>query len=180
MAHSAIVIPVPELEPLVRPRMRRALPEFVFADPESVHAHVTVLGPFVSAELVGPELLDRLQDIFAGTGPFAFSVDGAQHTFEDGTVYLKPEPAEPFRALTETLWQAYPGYPPYGSPGPPPLPHVTLDYAWAPRVGDVDEVELTFPARCTAAVACLNWYEPGKSRTMASFVLGGVEGTTPA
>ncbi|WP_433534572.1 2'-5' RNA ligase family protein [Micromonospora sp. CA-249363] len=180
MAHSAIVIPVPALEPLVRPRMQRALPGFVFADPNSVHAHVTVLGPFVSAEQVGAELLDRLRGIFARTRPFAFTVAGTRHTFEDGTVYLKPEPAEPFCALTDTLWRAYPGYPPYGSPSTAPLPHVTLAYGWAPSVGDVDEAEPAFPIRCTAAMACLNWYEPGRSTTMASFVLGGAEGAAVA
>jgi hypothetical protein len=172
MAHSAIVIPVPVLEPVVRPRIQRALPEFVFADPDSVHAHVTLLGPFVSVTLVGAELVNRLQEIFAAVQPFSFSVDGARHTFEDGSVYLKPEPAEPFRTLTDALRQAFPGYPPYGDPSTEPLPHVTLDYGWAPRTGGVQGADLASPVRCTAEMACLNWYEPGKSRTLASFILG--------
>jgi len=177
MAHSAIVIPVPALEPMIRPRMRRALPDYVFADPESVHAHITVLGPFVSAGLVDDALLERLRGIFATTEPFAFSFAGTRHTFDDGTVHLKPDPAEPFGALTSTLWQAFPDYPPYGDPIKPPLAHLTLDYPWAPRSGDGDDPEPAFPVRCTAETACLNWYEPGKSRTMASFALGGDEGT---
>lgn len=44
--HSVIAFPVPELDPWVRARTEHYDPSFVSSDPDFVHAHITVLGPW--------------------------------------------------------------------------------------------------------------------------------------
>lgn len=183
MGHSAIVIPVPELEPVVLPRLRRGLPAYLFADPAAVHAHITLLGPFVDRDRVDEALLGRLRGFFQTTARFDFSLPGTPHRLADGTVCLRPEPAGPFQALTGALYQAYPDFPPYGDPALTPLPHLTLAYPWAGGPAPVDlaaigaEVAAApaggFPVRTSARRACLNWYAPYQSEPLACFDFGG-------
>lgn len=41
-------------------------------------------------------------------------------------MWLAPEPAEPFRALTELVWHRFPECPPYGGVHPDVVPHLTV------------------------------------------------------
>jgi hypothetical protein len=178
MAHSAIVIPVPELEPVIRARTRRNIPAYLFQNPEAVHAHITLLGPFVHRKEADEALLGRLREFFRKVTPFAFSLDGTPQTLRDGTVCLVPEPAAPFRELTRALWDAYPDYPPYGGAFAVPRPHMTLEYPWARAAAGADpdgiatEVAPLLPVRAVAICAFLNWYEPHRSTPLARFAFG--------
>ena len=61
--HAVLQIPVPELEPFVRQRHEHYDPHFVSTDPAFVHAHITVLGPFLPPEDIdGRVLINHRRD----------------------------------------------------------------------------------------------------------------------
>ncbi|HEY8981606.1 MAG TPA: 2'-5' RNA ligase family protein [Streptomyces sp.] len=161
--------------------MRRSIPAYLFADPGEVHAHITLLGPFVERAAMETKLLDDLARLFRQTAPFPFALSRVPTSLPDGTLCLEPRPTEPFAHLTEALWRAYPAYPPYGGAFIMPRPHLALAYPWAPDAGRTTPSDLTaeldaLPATSLRATeACLNWYEPYGSYTVARFPLVGGE-----
>lgn len=48
-------------------------------------------------------------------------------------LWLAPEPAEPFRALTEAVVEAFPGFPPYGGAFAEVVPHLTVGDTGTPE-----------------------------------------------
>ncbi len=89
-----------------------------------VPAHVTVLYPFMPPAQFTPEILARVQAALRGQGPFGF-VLGRVARFP-GVLYLAPEPAEPFVALTQALAHAFPDFPPFGGVHDAIVPHLTV------------------------------------------------------
>lgn len=122
--HTVIVVPVPELEHYIRARTAHYDASFLASDPAFVHAHITLLGPWL------PEPshtdLDTVATIMAAAEPFETTLARVE-TFPDGLIYLRPEPDEPFRTLTTALVEAFPRYLPYAGRFPNPVPHLTLD-----------------------------------------------------
>ncbi|MDT8912293.1 2'-5' RNA ligase family protein [Amycolatopsis sp. PS_44_ISF1] len=161
MTHAALVIPVPALEPLVRPRMRRALPAFVFPDPSATHAHVSLTAS-IPEDLLGPALIDELATRFARVPACSFTFRPTLHRTPDGGSYLTPEPLDPLERLIASL----PGLPP-----PPHPPHLTIEYSWArdPAPAGEQDLEAFLPLTVRAERAELNWYERQNCRTLASF-----------
>jgi 2'-5' RNA ligase len=95
------------------------------AKPSSgVPAHVTITFPFVPAAEVDVSLVERLGALFSAHAEFAFELGECQHF--PHVLYLAPEPAEPFRRLTEAVTAAYPEYPPYGGVFEEVIPHLTI------------------------------------------------------
>lgn len=177
MAHSAIVIPVPEFEHVVQPRMQRSMRPYLFRDAEAVHAHITLLGPFVDRNQVTAKLLTQLGALFGTVAPFEFSMSSTSNlrTFPDGAVVIEPDDPVPFLTLIKTLWRNYPAYPPYGDPARAIIPHLTLDHSSSatPTAELVAEVEPALPVNGKAKVAWLTWYEPGHSAVLARFDFTG-------
>jgi hypothetical protein len=93
-----------------------------FAD----HAHVTLIAPFGDVSRFDEPLLDRLRDYFATVVPFDFRLTAVREV-PDGIVYLAPEPAQPFRKLTEALAGMFPEYPPYQGMFDEIIPHCTIE-----------------------------------------------------
>jgi 2'-5' RNA ligase len=87
-------------------------------------AHVTLLFPFRAAEQIDDAAIARVQAIAADARPFDFTL--ARIGRFDGTLYLAPEPAAPFVALTRALAAAYPEHPPYGGLHADVVPHLTV------------------------------------------------------
>ncbi len=56
--------------------------------------------------------LAALQSIAAADTPIAFSLTSVGRF--DHALYLVPEPAGPFVALTDAIWSRWPAHPPYG------------------------------------------------------------------
>jgi 2'-5' RNA ligase len=108
---TAIVALVPELATLV-PETPRGMPP-----------HVTLLYPFAEDEAVGP-LLPELAGVFERFAPFEASFAEVRRWPE--TLYLEPDPADAFIALTEALVAAFPDYPPYGGIHDEVVPHLTV------------------------------------------------------
>jgi 2'-5' RNA ligase len=129
---SALIVTVPEAEPLVHAwRMRYDNASL------GVPAHVTLLFPFVPTAQVGDALLKELGELFRAQASFSFSLPRAARFPE--VIWLAPEPADPFRKLTELIFERYPAYPPYEGIHDEVIPHLTV------AVGDrtvQDEVEV--------------------------------------
>jgi 2'-5' RNA ligase len=131
MPRTALIIAVPEAEALVgdwRERYDNAS--------LGIPAHVTLLFPFVPSEKVDDILLAELRELFAAQPAFSFSLPRVARFPE--VAWLAPEPATPFRRLTELIYSRYPDYPPYEGIHDEIIPHLTVG------VGDAalqDEIE---------------------------------------
>jgi 2'-5' RNA ligase len=113
---SALIVAVPEAEPLVHEwRLRWDNASL------GIPAHITLIFPFVPSGEIDDELLGELQTVFAAQPSFAFSLPRVARFPEHA--WLAPEPAEPFRHLTELLANRYPGYPPYEGIHEEVVPH---------------------------------------------------------
>jgi 2'-5' RNA ligase len=168
MGHSVLQIPVPSLEPFVRARHAHYDGDYVSKDPGFVHAHITVLGPFL--EVVDEESATAVASIAAGIDPFDVRLERVE-TFPDGIIHLRPEPDEPFRALTQALWDAFPQCPPYGGEFDDVVPHLTLDHSSQVTVESV-RAGLALPTYDRAERIDLAWYEPGNCHLVRSWPLG--------
>lgn len=119
MGRSALVVLVPaaagfieELRLVHDPMAARGVP-----------AHVTVLHPFRAA--LDDAAHDTIAAVAADASRWTVRFDAVRR-FDDGVVYLAPEPAAPFAALTRRLAAAFPDCPPYGGAFAEPVPHLTL------------------------------------------------------
>jgi hypothetical protein len=148
-AESALIVAVPEAEPLVgswRLRLDRSAPW-------GVPAHVTLLYPFVAPEEIGAAVLERLRVLFASVEPFAFSLLEARR-FDDTVLYLAPVPDAAFRRLTDLLVDAFPDCPPYGGAYDEVIPHLTVAEEAPP--GDLAEAEAAMRAGLPLAAVATN------------------------
>jgi 2'-5' RNA ligase len=119
---TALVILVPEAEPVVG-RWRAELDSSAML---GVPAHITLLYPFAPADCLTDELIDEVATTIRGFGSFRYQLN-ATRWFDNSVVWLAPDPAEPFVALTWTLARAFPQFPRYGGAfGDEVVPHLTV------------------------------------------------------
>jgi 2'-5' RNA ligase len=126
-AETALIIAMPET-PAVMQEIR------IRHDPSArlgVPAHITIMYPFVEADLLDQDLHNRLEAVTATVPAFDFRLSEVRW-FGDEMVWLAPEPAEPFRRLT-TLVQDEFGTSPYGAAYDDVTPHLTLADHAAPE-----------------------------------------------
>jgi len=170
MAHTVLVVPVPELETFVRERTSHYDTSFLSADPAFVHAHVTALGPFL--DNASEAELALVDEIARRTPAFDFTLD-RMGELDHGILSLLPDPDEPFRELTRALVAAFPQCPPYGGAFPEPVPHLTLDRR-ADGI-DLESVRVALgdavPARCRADRLVLARYANHDCRVLAQWKL---------
>jgi 2'-5' RNA ligase len=167
---SGLVVPMPELEAVVGDHRMEWDPVAELG----ARAHVTVLFPFAPPTTIGPPVLDRVDRALARRAPFTvtFSEFGR---FPDDVLFLAPEPADAFRALTDALVAEFPEYPPYHGQYRTVVPHLTVaHHPDAP----VDTIIRALTARlpvATAADAVELWVEGGDDqwRTTARWELSG-------
>lgn len=167
---SGIVVPMPELEPLVGVHRRAWDPVAALG----AGAHVTVLFPFADPETVDQITLDRIERALVRFDPFAVHFDAVRF-FPDHVLYIAPEPAARFRALTEALAVAFPEFPPYRGQFTEIIPHLTVAHrADAPIEAIAAEVGPRLPVDARASRVEL-WEEGTDNRwsTRASFPLSG-------
>jgi 2'-5' RNA ligase len=106
MPRTALVVVVPEAEPLVYDwRYRHD------SGALGVPAHITLLFPFVPTEHLDERLLRELRALFAKEKAFAFSLPRVGRFPRHA--WLAPEPSAPFVALTRRIVERYPEYQPY-------------------------------------------------------------------
>jgi len=123
MAATAIVVPVPEAQPLVGPWHGR----LTEAGAAGMPPHLTLLYPFVEAAALVDEHVERARAALASFPPAAVAFRSVDvFAGPRAVVYLVPDPDAPFRAMTEALAAAFPDHPPYAGVHVDVLPHLTV------------------------------------------------------
>jgi 2'-5' RNA ligase len=172
MAATAIVVLVPELEPLVG-RFRAIHAEDAAS---GMPPHVTLLYPFLHPDLLDVAVDRAVADVVGGFEPFRF-VLGRIGRFP-GVLYLAPEPADRFLALTEALRRRWPAIEPYGGAFPTLVPHLTVTTGPAPAALAA-ALERALPVEATATVVSLMTSDRrGRWSTRNTFPLGDRSGAT--
>ena len=120
MLQSALGVTVPEAESWVKDLRQRYDPTAAVGMP----AHVTVLFPFISPDLLTDSDLARTTETFQRFQPFQFKLEQIGRFPE--SLYLIPEPDEPFISLTEAIVREFPESPPYDGKFPKIIPHLTV------------------------------------------------------
>lgn len=136
IAQSTLFAPVPEAEPWVKDLRERYDPIAAAGVP----AHVTVLFPFISPDLITDNDLARTTETFQRFRPFEFRLEQVGRFPE--SLYLVPEPDEPFILLTEAIAREFPEYPPYGGKFTEIVPHLTVADR-STEFSDIAETELS-------------------------------------
>jgi len=121
--HTALIVVVPEAEPVVR-HHRAVLDRFFQC---GVPAHVTVVHPFVPLAEVDCALLDRLAAMFATVPAFDYRFVRTQW-FSTDVLYLAPDDDRGFRGLTRLAVEEFPDHPPYGGAFLDTVPHLTVGH----------------------------------------------------
>lgn len=124
LSESALVVLVPEAEAVAKPLRDRYDPSAAAGMP----AHITLLYPFKAPDEIDDITLGKLRSCFASFKPIQFSLSTIQR-FPIAALYLAPQPDEPTRQLTLSIWKLLPEAPPYGGKGPP-LFHIYRWHCW--------------------------------------------------
>ena len=160
MPRTALIVAIPEAEPAVG-ALRLA---HDWSAPLGVPAHVTILFPFADSASLDENAVAGLVAAFAA---FEFELDRVER-FDDGAVWLHPEPSAPFAALIDAVWRRFPDYPPYEGAHDVVIPHLT--------VSDVPvEVDIELPISAAAReVTLIEEGADGRWSVRRRFPLQGV------
>jgi len=151
-ADSTLIVPVPSVEQVLAEVLGR--PQQA---PTGIPAHITALFPFAAADAIDTALEAAIGEVVAGFAPFDFRLVDVG-TFPT-VLYLAPEPAQPFRDLTNALWSRWPQFPPYGGAYDDVIPHLTV--ATGRQSPDVIErLQRLLPLEARAAEVWLLTQEP--------------------
>jgi hypothetical protein len=118
---TGLVVVVPEATEGVGP-VRDAFDPYARI---GVPPHVTVLYPFVHPERLSGGVVDDVADVVGRFASFDFELTHLAE-FVGEAFYLVPDPAEPFAAITQALWDRFPDHPPYGGRFDTVVPHLTV------------------------------------------------------
>ena len=130
--------------------------------------HITLLGPFVDRDDVDENLLTAIREILAPTQSFAYELASVGR-FSDGTVYVAPDPDEPFIQLTRLLYSAFPQWPPYGGAFDDVVPHASIGKTLSEAALAALRVQL--PISATARAVTLTWWSHSNAEELARFPL---------
>jgi 2'-5' RNA ligase len=119
MAETALVVLLPELESLIGGWRRR----YTGDGARGMPPHVTLIIPFADSSEVD-QRLDAVGRVLADFAPFEMALRETARFPE--LLYVRPEPAEPFVAMTEALMDAFPEFPPYRGEFDEIVPHATV------------------------------------------------------
>ena len=168
---SAVIVPVPEAEPVVG-EFRAALDR---TTAWGVPAHVTVIYPFLPPERLDHREMERLRAAVRSVPHFEVSFSDVRW-FDDTAVWLAPHPADGFRALIDTVWAAFPECPPYRGVFGASVPHLTVgaddDLGAMSAAGRAVAARLPITASVGAAHVFQGSDAPGAWRSVAELPLG--------
>ena len=85
-----------------------------------------MLYPFVPPDDVDQAVCDAITDVLVRVPRRSTSRLTHVETFPDGVVYLAPEPADPFVAITKALAAHWPEHPPYHGAFTSVIPHLSV------------------------------------------------------
>jgi 2'-5' RNA ligase len=178
MAESAFAVIVPDAEPYVGRLRARHDPSAALG----AEAHITILYPFMSPELLDAQVMAQVRDALSMAVPFVFRLASIRRF--PGVLYLAPEDDASLVALTRLLVARFPEFPPYGGKHTGIVPHLTVAQTTEDQL-DVVEAELRtiFPAagiasRCDELALMEN--ASGRWRRMDTIALRASGGTRGA
>jgi 2'-5' RNA ligase len=170
VAESALVVFVPEAEPLVS-TLRLQYDESARL---GAPAHLTVLYPFMDPRRVDQAVLDQCAHVIAAHRSSSFQLRAVGRF--PGMVYLEPNPAAPFVELTLHLVRVFPKFPAYRGEFSTVIPHLTVARGSS---AEIEQADMTLTARlkaegpvkavCSAVTLIEN--SSGRWRPMQSFPL---------
>jgi len=167
VSRSVLLVPFPEVAAAVEPWLERS----VGARPShGMPPHVTLLFPFPPLE---DAVLRETEQALGGFDAFDVAFRELARFSDSDALYLVPEPAAPFVAMTESLVARFPEWLPYGGAYDAIVPHLTV--AWGARLGEAERdltSRLPLTGRAREAVL-LTEGEPQRWVAQASFPLGG-------
>lgn len=135
MAETVLLVPIPEAAALVDPHRLR----LTRAGADGIPPHITLLYPFTDSALLTEERVREAAGIVGAVGPFDVSLHStARFDVDPPILYLAPDPAAPFAALTRALVAAFPEHQPYGGRHPELVPHLTVAIADAATLDGVE------------------------------------------
>jgi 2'-5' RNA ligase len=117
------VVAVPGAEPVVG-HLRQLLDRNAAL---GVPAHVTVLFPFVPADRLDTDVRGRVGAALAGVEQFGYRFSRTAW-FDEHVLYLSPDDPQPFRELTQRVWDAFPAHPPFEGAFADVVPHLTVGH----------------------------------------------------
>jgi hypothetical protein len=172
---SAVIVAVPEAEDAVSSWRARLDPAAGWGVP----AHITVLYPFVPVAELDSVVLRSLAEVVADVPAFTCTLAGVRW-FGSTVLWLYPDPAEPFRRLTELLWRRFPQCSPYGGRHAELIPHLTVgDDGSSPEMTAAERsvsARLPIHVRVTHARLICGSMEPNSWRTVQELPLGAADG----
>ena len=116
---SAIIVPIPEVEPIVGPIRLK----YDGAARLGVPAHITLLYPFRRPQDIDGEI-KTLRDFCASIEAFPFSFTEVRRF--PSAAYLHPDKSETFAQITRMLVKMWPECKPYGGVFSDIIPHLTV------------------------------------------------------
>ena len=170
-AVTAVVIPVPEAETLVRQRLLQARPSLLPRD-RSPAAHISLYAPFLSPDKIDDGVIGELERCFAELTSFGFTLTEVCE-FPDGVAYLAPEPAAPFARLTLEVHRLFPEASPEGIAFDDIVPHLTVPLPPGETVDDLrTHLRKSLPLTAHAAAAALVHVEEEDTHVIATLPFG--------
>ena len=151
---TAILLCVPEAEPLVHEWRRKG-------DPSAAHgvpAHVTLLYPFLPLSAIDAGVLEELRWFFRGVDAFPVRFTSVGRFEHEGVVFLRPD-SNALLEMSKALARRWPECPPYGGKIAVEelVPHLTIVETddRALRRSAANAVSPGLPFRMTATEAAL-------------------------
>ncbi len=86
--------------------------------------HITIMYPFLDPHQLNPQVLADLDTLFKTTNAFNYQLTEARE-FEQGVLYLAPEPAQRFIDITARVGKRF-AVLPFGGAFPTVVPHLTV------------------------------------------------------
>src|SRR5437016_12785835 len=147
---SALIIPIPEVEPVVGP-LRWQHDE---AARLGVPAHITLLYPFCRPQEISGQI-KSLQDFCTSIEAFPFSFTEVRRF--PATAYLHPDKSETFAQIIRMLMKMWPDCKPYRGAFLEIVPHLTVaDRVDMETLSAVeDSLRQHLPIECVAKEICL-------------------------
>jgi hypothetical protein len=159
VSRSVLLVPFPEVADAVEPWLERSVDS---KPSHGIRAHVTLLFPC-------PAEIDGIREVLEDAAAFDVEFRVLRRFPETPTLYLEPEPAEPFMRAAEALVERFPDWPPYGGVHDAIVPHLTVA---AGDLCDAAEAEVVsrLPLRGRAReAALLTEVEPQRWESQARF-----------
>lgn len=133
--------------------------------------HIPLVDPFAGMAHLDAGVVAELREYFADVVPFMVRLTDVSQ-FPGGSAYLTPEPASPFRHLTQGLLRLFPELPRRRGTFDV-VPHLTVEAGPDERLEQLQaELEPWLPVTTLARQAALWWQEDGGVRTLATFPFG--------